>query len=418
MADIRELTDEHFPEVMRITGDAYPSMGMLTEEARAKQLERFKESRRDTRWVPYGVFRDGKLVGVFRDFDFRLNVRDTLISAGGLGMVAVDLAHKKERIARELVEFFHQHNDKRDYTMTTLWPFRVDFYHDMGYGLGGKIHEYILSPTDLPRGKCKSHVRLLTKGDIPAINECLNRMYRRRVGMIESSEPYVTNRMTFGDKLRYYGCEIGGRLDGYFVCLWRKPDHPQSFMDNDLTVWELIYHTPEALAELLTFLHSQLDQVGRIYLQIPDDEFYLLPRNPTMRTGRQLAPTFHDSHTCAVGTMYRVINARHLWSRLAECDFNGVSLTVRINLHDSFYSANDGHLIVRFEQGRPTVVEQGTPQVEIGLDVSEFSSLLMGAVHFRSLYSYGLATISDPTRLDEIDRLFSYSQRPICFTGF
>ena len=52
MADIRELTDEHFPEVMRITGDAYPSMGVFTDEARATQLERFKESRRDQRWIP------------------------------------------------------------------------------------------------------------------------------------------------------------------------------------------------------------------------------------------------------------------------------------------------------------------------------------------------------------------------------
>jgi len=418
MANIRELSDEYYPQIIRITSEAYPSMGVISEDDRAKQVERFRFARSDRRWVPYGYFRDGQLAGVFRRFDFVLNVRDRLLPAGGLGMVAVDLPHKKERVAKEMVEFFHDYYDHREVAMTTLWPFRVDFYHDMGYGLGGKIHEYVLSPTDLPRGPSKAHVRLLTVDDVPAINDCQNRMFRKRTGMIESSEDYLKIRMKHAQGDRFYGCEIDGRLDGYMICRWRKPEHPSSFMDYDLTVWELIYHSSEALSELLTFLYTQLDQVGRIYIQVADEEFYMLPRNPTLRTGRQLAPTFHDSHTCAVGTMYRVVNARRLWTQLAECDFNGMSLTVRINLRDRFHPANDGPLAVRFDQGRPVVVENGKVDVEVDLDAAEFSSMIMGAVSFRSLLTYGLATISDPGRIEDINRLFSYPQRPICYTGF
>jgi len=418
VAEIRELTEEHYPELTRIAGDAYPRMGMLTPDERTKQLERFKISRRDTRWVPYGLFRDGRMVGVFRRFDFVLNIRNVLVPAGGLGMVAVDLEHKKERVAKEMVRFFHDYYCQRDTTMTTLWPFRIDFYHDMGYGLGGAVHEYRFSPTDLPRGASKKHVRLLTKDDIPAINECQDRMFRKRIGMLDSCEAYLENKMQFAPELRYFGCELDGRLEAYMICRWRKPEQPTSFMDNDLAVWEIVYHTAEALAELFAFLHSQLDQVGRLWMQVADDEFYFLPRNPTMRTERQLPPNFHDGFTGAVGTMYRVLNARQLWTQLADCDFNGTTLTVRINLHDSFLRANDGHLIVRFESGHPRVVDQGTPDVEIALDVAEFSSLLMGAVHFRTLCDYRLAAISEVSKLDEIDRLFSYPQRPVCYTGF
>lgn len=418
MSDIRELTEEHYPEIIRIASEAYPSSGIVSAEDRTKQVERFKTARRDTRWTPYGLFRDGRIVGVFRNYDFKLNVRNVLIPTGGLGMVAVDLVHKKEHVAKEMVEFFHEHYDRREYAMTTLWPFRIDFYHDMGYGLGGGIHEYRLSPTDFPRGSSKEHVRLLTMDDVPAINDCQNRMFRRRIGMLDSSAAYLETKMRYVQDLRYYGCEIDGRLEAYVITRWRKPEHPSSFMDNDLAVWEVVHHTPEAHAELFTFLRSQLDQVSRVWLQIPDDEFYFLPRNPTMRTGRQLPPTFNDCYTGAVGTMYRVLNARRLWTQLADCDFNDLTLTVRINLRDSFHPANDGHLIVRFESGHPSVVDQGTPDVEIGLDGAEFSSLIMGAVHFHTLYEYRLATISDVSKLDEIDRLFSYPQRPVCYTGF
>ena len=61
---------------------------------------------RDKSWTPYGVFRDGKMVGIYRNFDFTMNVRGNLVPAGGLGMVAVDLTHKKEHIAKEIVESF------------------------------------------------------------------------------------------------------------------------------------------------------------------------------------------------------------------------------------------------------------------------------------------------------------------------
>ncbi len=56
--------------------------------------------------------------------------------------------------------------------------------------------------------------------------------------------------------------------------------------------------------------------------------------------------------------------------------------------------------------------------VAVALDVAEFSSLLMGAVGFRSLYDFGLATISDPAHIATVDRIFAADQKPICTTAF
>lgn len=54
----------------------------------------------------------------------------------------------------------------------------------------------------------------------------------------------------------------------------------------------------------------------------------------------------------------------------------------------------------------------------VALDVAEFSSLLMGAVGFRSLYDFGLATISDPAYVATVDRIFAADRKPICTTAF
>jgi hypothetical protein len=54
----------------------------------------------------------------------------------------------------------------------------------------------------------------------------------------------------------------------------------------------------------------------------------------------------------------------------------------------------------------------------IQLDVASFSSLVMGAIDFVSLYRYGQATLSNPDMLFVINTLFRTDQKPICMTRF
>ena len=56
--------------------------------------------------------------------------------------------------------------------------------------------------------------------------------------------------------------------------------------------------------------------------------------------------------------------------------------------------------------------------VAVQMDVAEFSSLLMGAVNFRSLYKYGLADLSDPGYVGVLDRIFAVEDKPMCTTSF
>jgi len=179
----------------------------------------------------------------------------------------------------------------------------------MGFGLGSKMHRYSVKPASLPRGKTKEHVRYLTTEDIPALNDCYNRFYENRNGMIKHNEGRWQNRFEFAEKLRFVGCEINGRLEGYLIYSFKPPERPTSFMDNDLVVSEFFYHTPDALSELLTFLHTQLDQADRVVLQTPEEEFYFLMSDPTVSSG-SMEPSARS--TC----VYRT--ARHSTSAWKE----------------------------------------------------------------------------------------------------
>jgi predicted acetyltransferase len=418
MSEIRIVTEDEYPEVIRIAVEAYPSMGVNNREGMLSWEKRFKTMARDKSWTPYGVFRDGKMVGIYRNFDFTMNVRGNLIPAGGLGMVAVDLTHKKEHIAKEIVESFLTHYHRKGEPMTTLWPFRLDFYHHMGFGFGGKRFQYRINPATLPLGKSKEHIRYLTEKDIPALVECYHRIFEKQNGMLAHSEARWQNRFDFMEKLRFIGCEIDGRLEGYLVYSFKTPAHPGSFMDSEMVVNELFYHSPQALSELLAFLHTQFDQVSVLTLETSEDEFYFLMEIPAIASGAQMSPTYHESHMSGLGIMYRVMDLERLFKALEKPSFGDDRLTIKINLRDTLLPQNQGARVVHFEGGLGTVVDDKPAEVAISLDVAEFSSMLIAAVGFRKLHTYGLATISDPTYIDRIDRLFAYAQKPVCVTPF
>lgn len=49
--------------------------------------------------------------------------------------------------------------------------------------------------------------------------------------------------------------------------------------------------------------------------------------------------------------------------------------------------------------------------------MSDFAALPLGVVRSESLYHHGLATLSNPARLDAVTRLFLAATQPICLRG-
>ncbi|UCC43777.1 MAG: GNAT family N-acetyltransferase [Candidatus Zixiibacteriota bacterium] len=418
MTDIRQLTEDQFDQMVDIAADAYPGVGLVTAEDRADAVKRVKKRLSDKRISHWGAFRGDEMVGVMRMHDFTMNILSVKMQVGGLGGVAVHLAHKKEHVAKKLVEFYLDHYDKKGTPMATLWPFRADFYRNMGFGLGGRIYQYRIRPDSFPRGFSKEHVRYLTVDDVKAINECFNRFVETRTGMVYEVEPYWQSVFEFGKGVHFVGCEIDGRLEGFFNFRF-EPEKPGHWLLNNMVVTRLVYNTPQALQEMLAFLRSQFDQINRVVLHTPEDEFFFLLSDPYNDLQQApMPPVNQASHTAAVGIMFRVMDSRRLFNELSDHDFGGVTAKLNFVVKDSFFSKNDGSFILEVKNGRAAIVDDGDFEAEVTLDVADYSSLVTGAVRFCDLHTYGLAKISDARFIETVDRMFYQKTTPVCMAEF
>jgi hypothetical protein len=116
--------------------------------------------------------------------------------------------------------------------------------------------------------------------------------------------------------------------------------------------------------------------------------------------------------------MYRLIDTAGFFRALAGHRFGGASLVLALDVRDSFLPANQRQVVVRFEQGRPTLDPDARPDAHVSISVEHLSSLVMGATDFRALLAYGLAEIEEPGYSGEVHRLFLSEARPSCLSVF
>ena len=416
MTRIEELTERDLDAFVDIVANAYPGMKIFSIEERQNFKERVKQHADEDPTVHlYGVWRDGGLVGGMRLFDFTMRLFETTIPVGGVGLVAVDLLHKKEKVAKDLIAYFVRHYHDRGTPMVSLYAFRHDFYKQMGFGYGTKTNQYRLKPGNLPRRGTREHLRFLTPADTGAVHACYRRVYARTHGFFARSELFY-QRMLEGGEHRVVGVKHGEQISGYFIFTF-KPSGPDNVLLNDIHVHELIYEDRATLAELTAFLQTQADQIDRVIVTTQDEYFHHLPLDPRNGSDNWFYLN-HETNAQGLGIMYRISDVRAVLRALHEHDFAGLDCRLRLVIQDTFFPQNNGATVLHVTEGHMSVHDDAPSDFEVRLDISEFSSLLMGSVGFRKLYTFGLAEISDARYIDTVDRLFRVWEKPICVTRF
>jgi predicted acetyltransferase len=396
MRTIREVEESELEELLRITVEAFPGMKVSGPEERARMLERLARVMKEPIVHFFGVYEGGRLIGVMRFYDFTMR-------------------HKKERVAADMIRFFLDYYRDKGAALTALYPFRPDFYHRMGFGFGVKLNRYSFRPDVLP-ARPKARVEFLTTEDKAAVGDCYERFRRRTNGLLQLP-PHVLDSLFTDPAMRLVGVREGDRVRGYLLFRF-DPAAGDNWLANDLYVRTLVYDDAAALATLLGFVRTQADQVQRVIYETQDDTFHFLLPDPRDGTGNLLAGLWHETNTQGAGIMYRVIDTPRLFDVLRDHDFGGQTATLGLTLTDTFLPENAGRYVLRVANGRATLSDGGAADIEISLNVSDFSSLAVGAIDFARLYGYGLATLSDAAAVPLIDSLFRAAQRPWCMTHF
>lgn len=414
MSVVRLLDGSEFEEYIRQSLDAYPvMMENITPEIQKTWIENMKKTQAEPNPIHYyGVFRDGKMVGGARYHDFEMNIHGVIVKAGGIANVFVDLLHKKEHISKELMEHFHSHYRAQGAPITSLYPFRPDFYRQMGYGYGRKLNQYKIKPGDLPKGD-KKGVDYLTLTDIKKAKECYDRYALSTHGMILKPEAAITRLI---QRNKIIGYRRGDTIEALAKIKFEKVKDNNPLLQN-ITVNYLVYENPEALQSILAFLSSQLDQVDRVVFETQDDDLHLISADP--RDGDpNMYYTGWETNRQALGLMYRVIDTKSLFEVLTGYNFNGESIRLKLTVKDSFLPGNQGSTLLQFKAGEAKILDKGRYDVEATMSVEWFSSLIMGVVDFRALWIYKLVQVSDDAQVEALNRLFHSREKPVTMEEF
>jgi predicted acetyltransferase len=400
---------------IEIVSKAYPAFNINSPVERKKTRQRMVALSRDPTIDHYGLYRGGLMLGGMRTYDFVMNMFSNRVLVGGVGLVAVDLCYKKEKVCKDLIQYFINLYKRKGASLVALYPFRPDFYRKMGFGYGAKINEYSIKPADLPRVS-KKHIRILAKGDRKSFKECADRYFMKHHGMfmIKRHELDYFFKRPEAITVVY---KKGRKISGYLSFVFRKVDEA-NLLSNDIVIRELVYDNRDVLCELLTFLHTQGDQVRRIIYPTHDDYFHFLPFDPRDGSDHMIPVISHQSNLQGIGVMYRVIDTKGIFRLLRNHDFNGQNCRLRITLRDTFLPQNAGSLTIHFKNGLAMLARTENADVEIFMDIADFSSLIMGAVGYRNLFDYGLSDISEENYLDVVHNIFKVASKPICHTVF
>ncbi len=416
MREIRKLGLEDIEAYTKIAYLAYPSFKDFSDPGIEEYQAGIEDSLKNDKNVHfYGMFQENKLLGVMRLFDFEMNYHNKMVKSSGLGYLGVDILHKKEKIALEMVKFYEELYKSKGTYITSLLAFRPDFYKPMGYGIGTKMNQYRIASEFIPNFDLASDLRLVeTREDFEKVFACHKEIVQSTHGMI--MKIYDEKRDLREDNniqvIASYDRE--NKVEGYLAIEFENTKADNLFQNN-IYVLELKYKTPLVLKKLLSFLSRQKDEIQTVIFNTKDENFHYLFSNPLNDTNNYIRYGNIESNTQAVGMMYKVVDVYKAFEDTSHRRYNDLTLGVRFVLVDD-YDSSKKEYIVNFKDGYVDLANKGY-DVSLELKLSDFSSLFMGAVSLKGLYNLGLLEISDLKFLNPLDLGF-YSDKPKCNIDF
>lgn len=417
MRKIRELTGDHMNEYADIAFNAYPSFKDFTKKA----MDEYKNEtvhilKNDPVVTFYGMFEDDELIAVMRLLDFEMNCFGKVIPVSGIGFLGVHLMHKKKKAARDMLRFYEEHYKDKKVPFGLLLPFRPDFYKKMGYGFGTKMNQYRLPTERLPEYRKESDIRYIKENELEKLLDCHNRVVEKTHGMMKKFGDEI--RPIFGDAFnRVIGSyDEDGNIEGYVVFKFQNGKEG-NYTINNIYMKELVYQNPEVLRKLLGFLRKQEDQVNLVIFNTEDENFYYLFGDPRNDSLNYIPYGYLETNTQAVGVMYKIFDVKKAFLECSHRNYNNANIKVRFLIEENFIEEKEEEIIINIKDGN-VVLDEDEYDVTVKINISEFSSLFLGTTNLRGLFNLGLLKLDNEEYIDELDRAFYCSQKPVCYTDF
>ena len=415
---IRLLIEDDFKEAIEIVSLAYPGMNLQTPESKKDFVNRLiNEQKQRTNVKFFGYFnQDGEMIGVYRVSEFECNVNGKFQRIFGLGMVAVHLLHKKEKVAFQMLSNFHSFAKQEGVAMVSLYPFNPSFYRKMGYGYGPLKYEFRLIPHAF-KGGAKEHVTFLSAADEDAIVNLYDRYAQENHGMFKRT--WVEKDRIKNAATNYVGVYKGENLVGA-LAFTLQPVKDSHFLHQHMIVHEWIWTTAQAFQQLTSWLSSQQDQVERIIIRTHDKSFLYSLEQPLNDSNHLIPSVNHEVATAGSGIMYRIINIPSFVQAMNDQHLRkpNKNTTILLEVKDSFLAEQNGIFELNYQDQDWTAKKIDTTEaIHISIRIDDLSAWWMGCVSITDLTKYGQVVINK-LDLHKLDEWFKPTNSPICYTSF
>lgn len=417
---IRLVTESDLESAASLVAMAYPGMQISGEEAQKAFIERLRfEIECENNLKFYGLFTEqNELLGLYKLHDLKGNVNGKIVRIWGIGTVAVHFFHKKEGVAKQLLQHFHELARQENVGIVSLYPFNTSFYQKMGYGYGPTRYQYKLKPASFPgRGNRKNVVKLSPANEEEIVG-AYNKFASMHHGMMERT---WHERNLIQKKASYYaGVYEGEELVGA-LAYTLQPVKDSHFLHHDMNILEWVWTKPGAFIDLCAWVHSQQDQVDRVYVRTHDESLIYQLEDPRDDSNRLIPSVYHEIGTVGTGLMYRISS---IVSFVEQTNFNSLDrpdgpVTITLFVPDSFIPEQNGRYQLTFSDGSWSIEKSSNSKEEVDLDiaVSDLSSWWMGCVSLEMLVQYGKVDVNNwPAK--QLDRWFMPDTKPVCLTSF
>jgi len=411
--EIRKIHDVDYEKTYKILSNSYPDMSLPKDKAFA-WFDKIRSNFGSREF--WGGFIGTQQVSVFVTNNFTLNYRGKFISAGGIGMVAVDLLHKKEKICKEMIEFYENYYLERGTSLLVLYPFRPDFYHKMGFGFGSTLHSYSIEPQQFSRFPKTDKLEYANEANLSEITNFYNQQVMNLHGAMLREEREFEGWLS-NPKMRCLIHRENNDISGYlfFYFSERLPHDKGSF---DLIIKEMQFKSVDVWRQLSTFLNTQSDQVKRIQYTTYDQDFYHYVGNPTNETKLYHHPIHQNISVEKTGLMYKIAEPKMFFEQLASDTFSKAEVIIRFELENELSPKNEKFILTYDFHNKIFVTSELKTDLTIKMNLARFSSIMMGALSFKTAVRHGLVEISKEKYIDCVDNLFRTMNKPEGYNEF
>jgi len=318
----------------------------------------------------------------------------------GIGTVAISPAHRKRGHAADLVTAALRAGRDRGDIVSALFPFRIAFYHKLGYGLAGEAQQYHVPATTLPDSSERARVALLDDDDgkLEAL-ALYNCWASSQSGQLDRS-PELWRQVTGEGRVLFGYRGYRGEMEGYTIVTYRIDLPPQQ---RHLEVDELVWTTDAARRGLYAWLGSLGDQWQHILIRaLPSDRLGDWLREPRLPAGA--APPWRLAMPAATlmnGPMFRVLDVRAAFEGRRVEPVPPIAVAMEVD--DPQIEENRGSWRIAMDTGRAIVERTGALDVSLRMDIATLSRIFIGALSPSAAMRAGLLECDHPALLGVLD---------------